>query len=174
VWGLTQWIEPQSASEPPRGQFVLDQTTIGWDRFLDGWVAQSWQLYQDEVWQLAKSRRSGRRWVAELIKKVWNVSWDMWAHRNGILHDSPTAHQDIIETKVNNSIYELYARAMQALPRDAIGLFRKPKEHILQLALPAKQQWVDSVQVAIDWKTRHEFGAYLSEQRFMAQWVIHC
>jgi len=173
VWGLNQWIEPGQSLEPPGGQFVSDQTLIGWNHFLDGWLAQSWRLHQEGVWQLAKSQRSSRRWVAELIKKLWNVSWDMWAHRNGILHESPTARQDILEKKVNDRICKLYMGGTQALPRDAIGLFRKPKEHILKLALPAKQQWIESVQVAIDQKKRHEFGAYLSEQRFMATWVIN-
>jgi len=173
VWGLNQWIEPWQSLEPPGGQFVFDQTMISWDHFLDGWLAQRWRLHQEGVWQLAKSWRSSRHWVAELIKKLWNVSWDMWAHRNGILHESPTACQDIIEKKVNNCICELYVGGTQALPRDAIGLLCKPKEHILQLALPAKQQWIKSVQVAIDRKKCHEFGAYLSEQQFMASWVIH-
>jgi len=54
-WGLSQWIEPQRQSEPPGGQFVLDQTAIGWDRFMDGWIAQSWRAHQEGVWQCVKS-----------------------------------------------------------------------------------------------------------------------
>jgi len=155
-----EWIDPQQQADPPGGQFLLDQTTIGWDHFLEGWLAQSWRVHQDGVWQNVKSRRSSRRWVAELIKKLWNVSWDMWAHRNGILHELPTACQDIIEKKVNDQICELYMGSTQALPWDAIGLFCKPKDHILQLMLTAKQQWIESVQIAMDWKKWHTFGTY--------------
>jgi len=39
---------------------------------------------------------------------------------------------------------------MQALPRDAIGLLRKPKEHTLQLLLTMKQQWLESITNAIE------------------------
>jgi len=55
LWGLSQWIEPQQQSDQPGGQFVLDQTVIGWDRFLDGWLAQSWRAHQEGVWQSVKS-----------------------------------------------------------------------------------------------------------------------
>ncbi len=152
LWGLNQWIEPQWQSDQPGSQFVLDQTVIGWNQFLDGWLAQSWQVHQEGVWQSAKSRQSSRRWVAELIKKLWNMSWDMWAHRNGILHQSPVARQDILEKQANDQIHALYEGGMQALPRDAIGLLRKPKEHLLQLPLTTKQQWIELVKTAINRK----------------------
>jgi len=172
-WGLSQWLEPQQQSEPPRGQFVVDQAAIGWDRFLDGWIAQSWRDHQEGIWKCARSRRSGRRWVAELIKKLWNVSWDMWAHRNGILHNSPTARDDILEKQENDQICAIYASGMRALPRDAFGILRKPKEHTLWLPLTTKQQWIESVTTAINRKKHHKYGKYLSEQRFMANWAIH-
>ncbi len=164
LWGLNQWQEPQWGADSPTGQFFLDQMVIGWDRFLDGWLAKSWRAHQEGVWQNVKSRRSGRRWVAELIKKLWNVSWDMWAHRNGILHQSPVARQDILEKQVNDQISALYVGSTQALPRDALGFLRKPKEHTLQLPLTMKQQWLESVNNAIACKKRHDYGNYLSEQ----------
>jgi len=36
-----------------------------------------------------------------------------------------------------------------------------------------KQQWIESVKTAINRKKHHEYGKYLSEQRFMANWAIH-
>jgi len=149
IWGLQQWRDPQQNTAPPDSQFVLDQMAIGWERFLDGWLAKSWRLHQEGFWQGARSRRSSKCWVAELIKKLWNVSWDMWAHQNGILHQSPVARQDILEKQVNDQIRAIYEGGMQALPRDAIGLLWKPKEQTLQLPLTTKQQWLESVTNAI-------------------------
>jgi len=97
----------------------------------------------------------------------------MWAHHNGILHKSITARQDILEKHVNDQICDIYARGSQALPRDAIGLLQKPKDQVLQLPLTTKQQWLESVQIAISRKKRHEYGNYISEQQFMATWVIY-
>jgi len=130
-------------------------------------------MYQETAWQGVRSRRSSQRWVAELIKKLWSVSWDMWAHHNGILHQSTMARQDILEKHVNDQICDIYDCGSQALPRDAIGFLRKLKDQVLQLPLTTKQQWLESVQIAISRKKRHEYGNYISEQQFMATWVIY-
>jgi len=173
IWGLTQWCDPQRTTAPPAGQFIIDQTVLGWGRLFDGWLATSWRHHQEEQWRCVRSHRSGKRWVAELIKKLWNVSWDMWAHQNGILHTSPTARQEILEKHVNDKIRAIYEGGTQALPCDAIGLLQKTQEQMLQLPLPAKHQWLESINNAIARKQKHEYGNYLSEQWFMASWVIY-
>jgi len=73
----------------------------------------------------------------------------MWAHRNGILHQSTLARQDILEKHVNDQICAIYAGKTQALPRDALGFIWKPKDQVLQLPLTTKQQWLESVNIAI-------------------------
>jgi len=168
LWCLSQWHGTALASDCPILHSVLDQELLGWDWLLDGWVVQSWTEYQEHCWALVWSHCSGKCWVAELIKKLWNVSWDMWAHWNGILHNA-----EILEEKVNNTIVDLYALGTQALPRDAMKLMHKSQEHMLWLPLKVKQQWIESVQVAWQQKTQHDYGQYLSEQRFMAKWVIY-
>jgi len=61
IWGLQQWREPNQTDAPPVGQFVQDQTTIGWEQFLDGWLAKSWRLHQEECWQIVRSQHSSKR-----------------------------------------------------------------------------------------------------------------
>jgi len=173
LWCLSQWHGTALASDCPILHSVLDQELLGWDWLLDGWVVQSWTEFQEQCWALVWSHCSGKHWVAELIKKLWNVSWDMWAHQNRILHDSPWAKAEILENMVNNTIVDLYALGTQALPRDAMKLMHKPQEHMLWLPLKVKQQWIESVQVAWQQKTQHDYGQYLSEQWFMAKWVIY-
>ncbi len=58
LWGLKQWREPQRHADTPTGKYVVDQLSIGWDRFLDGWVAKSWRMSQETAWQGVRSRRS--------------------------------------------------------------------------------------------------------------------
>jgi len=173
LWGLHQWRDPQRKVASPTGPYIMDQVVIGWDQFLDGWLAKSWWLHQEAAWQGVRSCRSSWWWVAELIKKLWNVSWDMWAHRNGILHQSTLARQDILEKHVTDQICAIYAGKTQALPRDALGFIRKPKDQVLQLPLTTKQQWLELVNIAIARQKRHDHGNYLSEQQFMATWGIH-
>jgi len=58
-----------------------------------------------------------------------------------------------IEERVNDKITHLYETGLQALPRDALALLRKPKEQILKHHFTAKEEWIESVEVAMHWKT---------------------
>jgi len=64
------------------------QSMLGWEAVMDGWLGLEWCAQQEAYWNLWKCRKSSRRWAMELIKKFWNISWDMWDHRNGILHNT--------------------------------------------------------------------------------------
>ncbi len=75
----------------------------------------------------------------------------MWAHWNGILHNSPWAKDNILEKQVNDTIVALYVMA--------------------SIASETNVDWL--VQVALQQKTQHDHGQYLSEQQFMAEWVIY-
>jgi len=75
LWGLNKWQDPHTSNGLPASQYLMDQESLGWDLFLDGWLVKSWQLHQAAVWQSTQSHWSSRQWVAELIKKLWNVSW---------------------------------------------------------------------------------------------------
>jgi len=109
IWGLNKWLNLQTENTTLDGEYLKDQEILGWDLFLDGWLARSWHMHQEGLWHSTRSCRSSKRWVAELIKKIWNVSWDMWAHRNGILHNSVQAKQDILKKQVNDQIQTIYA-----------------------------------------------------------------
>jgi len=70
----------------------------------------------------------------------------MWEHRNGTLHHSPNAQQQIVESLVNNAIREKYAQGPHILSRDAMHFMTSLVEHQLSLPLAANQQWLKSVE----------------------------
>jgi len=172
IWGLNKWQNLQTENTTLAGEYLKDQEKLGWDLFLDGWLARSWCMHQEGIWHSAYSCWSSKRWVAELIKKIRNMSWDMWAHQNGILHNSAQAKHDILEKQVNDQIWTIYANGTQVVPCNAIGLLRKLLKQILHLPFTMKQQWLDSIASAIARKQQHDYGCYLGEQCFMATWVI--
>eukprot|EP00957_Ditylum_brightwellii_P143816 10958556-Ditylum_brightwellii.AAC.1 len=43
-------------------------------------IAIYWAQAQQEYFKELVSRRSGRRFVAALIQKLWDTSWDFWQH----------------------------------------------------------------------------------------------
>jgi hypothetical protein len=67
---------------------VRDQTMLGWDQFLKGRIAQSWTPLQSTDFAGRQLRITGKSWAAVLTLAILELSWQMWDHRNDILHNS--------------------------------------------------------------------------------------
>jgi hypothetical protein len=65
---------------------MLQQEDIGLDLIVEGWPAIEWEDAQQAYYQLLNSCKSGRRRMTNLLQKLWNIVWEMWEHRNGVLH----------------------------------------------------------------------------------------
>ena len=63
---------------------------------LNGLLSAQWEATQQLYFRHIKSRKSGRTWVIALIKKLWQVSWDMWDHRNSVLHGNEETQQKLL------------------------------------------------------------------------------
>jgi len=57
------------------------------------------------------------------------------------------------------------------VPHNTLPLFKGTLEELLQHPKHYKDQWVALIEAAIKRKHHHEFGAYLSEQHGMWQWL---
>jgi len=68
----------------------------------------------------------------ELIKKLWNILWDLWDHRNKALHNDTTNQEAILESKINDQVQNLFSSSLQAVPHDAMALFQGTLEELLQ------------------------------------------
>jgi len=79
---------------------------------------------------------------------MWDVSWDMWEHRNKELHEGDTAQQAILHSAVDAQIKKLYEGGAQQLPRDALKFLQTPQETVLLYSLTSKQLWLESVKAA--------------------------
>ena len=169
IQGLKTW---RSGSTAPGSTLATQQQSIlGWDVVLDGWLAVEWRAQQESYWSTWQRKKSTKRWISELIKKLWNVSWDMWAHRNGVLHSSTTTREDILDSRIDAQLTSLYNLGVREIPRDAFTLFQTNLEDLLQQNRNYKQKWIASVQAAQARKRQHDFGAYLPEQQFMRRWL---
>jgi len=167
--GLQSWyqgVAPQSGSPA-----LVLQLLLGWDSALDGWLGIEWRLQQEAYWNQWKWKKSSKRWTLELIKKLWNIAWDMWDHCNGILHHADRPHDDVLDSAINNQVRQLFSYRVQAVPWDAFTFFQHPLEEVLENSRQYKEQWVASVQAAIWQKQQHDHGAYLAEQQFMRRWL---
>jgi len=82
--GLQLWY--QGAAPQTGSPALIQQSLLGWDGIMDGWLGIEWRLQQEAYWNQWKRQKSSKCWTSKLIKKLWNIAWDMWDHRNGILH----------------------------------------------------------------------------------------
>jgi hypothetical protein len=60
-----------SYSWPGVNDLILEQDAVGWRNFMEGGILHAWAAKQQGV--------------TTLIKKLWEISWNMWEQRNGEL-----------------------------------------------------------------------------------------
>jgi len=99
--GLQAWWQGMpSLDESPTSH---QQLQVVCDAALDRWLGLEWKAQQEAYWSLWRQKKSSKHWAVELIKKLWNVSWDMcWDHWNGILHHEQQSREDILDSRINN------------------------------------------------------------------------
>mgnify|MGYP000032035169 CR=1 FL=1 len=68
------------------------QNDIGWQAMAKGWTTEEWAIIQQEYYKLIGSRKTGKRWLVEIIKKLWLIAWDMWEHRKSYAYKKTWAN----------------------------------------------------------------------------------
>jgi hypothetical protein len=129
---------------PPGLQNAIDeQNNIGWNRFLEGWLSKAWVLRQQQYFEKSRTHRSGKRWAVALIRKLWLVTWDLWEHHNGVLHEQENALARERSSKTNSKVCDLFQELMgrHILPRDR-HLLRLSLSELLKKDQEYKEVWV--------------------------------
>jgi len=169
ITGLQTW---RTRDQPPSNSPVaLWQLSLGLEAVLDGWISLAWREHQEADWVQCCQCKLSKWWTVELIKKLWNVSWDMWDHQNEALHNSKRYWDEILDSKINDQIHECFNQGMQAVLRDAFALFQQSLEELLQHPQHYKEKWMELVRAAKKRKIHHEHGAYLSKQHSRRWWL---
>jgi hypothetical protein len=103
---------------------VEQQDEIGWSNMIEGWVAIGWTEVQEAYYRSLGSRRTGLRWTVAIINKLWDIAWDLWEQRNGILHDKEYQEQLQNLPGINNEVRYQYQKGGATLPRRLWFLFK--------------------------------------------------
>ena len=151
-------------------QLIHSQDNIGWESAFRGCWAIGWAEAQAQHFKTLRRRNSGKRWLAALITKLWQVAWDMWEHRNGIL---TAKDQGQIAQLLRRDIELEYSRGFQQLPSDLRRISRLTIEQVFQKPLLQQKEWLGRIRdgrsfgEAEDQRSRARVRA---QQRFMANW----
>lgn len=105
IKGLSGWQSGMPASlvsaAPWIQEALVRQEESGWRNFFEGFVVVDWRTAQNRYYAHIGSRRSSRRWVSALIRKMWQIAWDLWEHRNGYLQNE---ENNMMSSEVNQNI----------------------------------------------------------------------
>ncbi len=136
---------------------ILYQDRIGWRLFLEGFIYNGWLHHQQEYLTTIRSQKSASLWMAKLLRKIWEIQWTMWEHRNNTLHnEGPTIHRHEMQA-IDNEIIAEFAEGLGNLPRQRYHyLFRGTVQQRLNDNLMLKQMWLGSVWSARDMYMRVE------------------
>jgi hypothetical protein len=162
---LQSWRNETTATIPLDSdivQLIKKQNTLGCQQFFEGWIPVCWEEAQQSYYSLIRSHHTGRRWIISLIKKLWNVAWDLWEHCNGILHNkeniTTTTELWLLHQRVQTQFHLL-----QHLPLPTVDryLMSQPLEMLLKKDAPYLKTWLTQVEAVVavgrksEWANRH-------------------
>ena len=98
------------------------------------------------------------------------MAWDLWEHRNSILHDTNT---NLASQQQCREIEEEFRRGKSTVTREAKRLFRPGLVRLLALPAAAKQAWLIRIRTArlrfVELASTQQ--PFTVERRGMAQWL---
>ena len=154
-----------------KGSVGVARFALGWRCFLEGRVSVAWESHQEAYYKSVRSRKSAKRWVVALILKLWDVAWDLWEHRNGIVH---RGEESRIRLQLKQEITEEFGRPLTDFPPHTHKLFRPGLEEVLARSTSRQSSWLTCVQSGRQRQDRLRREGRLGPaqmRRVMAQWL---
>jgi hypothetical protein len=86
--------------------------------------------------------------MVAVIKKLWDVAWDLWEHRNGFLHDAEYQETLYNMANVNAEIRFQFERGCEKLPQRVRYLFEGNLSELLTTSVQHRHKWLATVTAA--------------------------
>jgi hypothetical protein len=152
--GLRAWHDHQvptttTSTWPGVNETLHEQNSLGWNRFIDGFLADSWISTQQSYLTFIEKKTTGKTWVGRLIIQLWEIAWDMWKHRIKIL-DTPDSQSLIaLMSELDLQIQARFNRFHdQPIPAMQRRWFNQPPHIVALETVDFKQQWIELVDSA--------------------------
>jgi hypothetical protein len=116
---------------------------------------------------------TGKRWIIELIKKLWAVAWDQWEHLNEMLHERKNLIAIHETEKSNQDIAWAYQEFKPLLAITDQHFFNQPLTWLLTRSKRAKEARLKQVTVAKEREIQHQQqrSGLTHMQQHMRQWL---
>ena len=127
---------------------LSNQRAIGWDNFLMGRMSKNWATAQTSYLRsIGRSRSSGTLWLRQLIQRVWDITWQLWEHRNNILHNSMTPRKQAELDNLRDQARREFAKGQTGLDPNDYDML-EDKDEVLEMTLTEIKLWVQAIRLA--------------------------
>jgi hypothetical protein len=135
------WAPPNTSSAIV-AQAFQDQLNVGTDHVLDGFLSPTWAHAQQDYLISLGRRTTGTQWMSRIIRRIWQIAWDLWIHRRQVLESTDAATLPTSHISLNMNI-DLAFQTFLSIPEPSPSLTR----WFARGPLPLHKE-------SIDWKTR--------------------
>ena len=96
-------------------------------------------------------------------RRIWQIAWDMWGHRNNHLHDQLNSIHPQENININNKIRHKVEYGLGLMPQSYSGMFLGPLDNKLKISRRLKVEWLFTV-----WSARetHDIAYMASNTNF--------
>ena len=137
VEGIARWFEgaewtPEDLVEATDVEKA--QCALGWRQIFNGRMTKGWAAEQDHFCK-AEGRwgtsRNGRVRTTSILTHIWTEWFDLWDHRNGLVHGHDAATRALARrAEIERKIQDLYQKRGELVPCDRDLLYDSVQEHL--------------------------------------------
>jgi hypothetical protein len=149
-WRYSRPLPSIQTSDPTFRHAIQEQDALGWDNMIRGHTSTAWATLFQEAINFTNHRTTGILWMAKVQRKIWEIAWAMWEHRNKQLHVDGQSVHFLDKIAMTAAIHIEWDRGPDGLPPHYNGLFVHHNRPPWSRSLQHQQQWLASVWHARD------------------------
>ena len=152
ITGLRSWFHDPYGDKPlyycphPRTfRALTQQLELGWFALLCGYITSDLSQAQHNYFRYTQWKKHGDTWAKQLSIKLWSITFNIWKHRNNVLHDTEAIHQLSGMEILKQSITAVYNLGQDELPMPYSPFFYQPLPLLLRKSHTYLKRWFMTV-----------------------------
>jgi hypothetical protein len=146
--------------EPLLRELLKQQDAIGWQNFLYGIPSKLWQIIQARhLRRTGQQNWSTKKWMKGFLKRLHQLAWEQWDHRNKVLYDPELRWQKRMKQQLEDAIMAESLRGPMDLPPGDQSHFAIPLADLLHKSWEYKKAWLANVSAARNRQARRRSQA---------------
>ena len=119
---------------------------IGWFALLCGYITSDLSQAQHRYFRYTYRKKHGNTWAKQLSIKLWSITFNIWKHRNQVLHEIDAVHLLIGMEILKQSITAEYNLGQDSkLPKPYSPFFYQPLLLLLRKSHTYLTRWFMTV-----------------------------